>query len=229
MQSAGALGTPPATVAADTNPYSVAVDPSGRFAYVANNGANDVSQYAIDHAAGTLSALSPATVVPGAAAWTNPQVIAVEPSGRFAYLAATSSGGIASIYVYSQVSTGALSSVQQQVTLAAGANPQSMAFDPLGRFAYVACPGTNTVYGFSITLTGVQTGWLTSPTTVSVTGAWGVAVDPSGKYAYVTSNSGSSNNVYVYSIDQVTGALTSPVTATAGTTAEGIAVVGTIQ
>lgn len=45
-------------------PNFVTVDPSGRFAYVVNNGSDDVSQYRIE-ANGALSALTPATVDAG--------------------------------------------------------------------------------------------------------------------------------------------------------------------
>ena len=61
--AAGAGGTG-GTVAADNHPFSVTVDPSGQFAYVANFDSNNVSQYGIE-ADGTLSALTPATVPAG--------------------------------------------------------------------------------------------------------------------------------------------------------------------
>ena len=51
-------------ISAGTNPRSITVDPSGKYAYVAKSGSNDVSQYSIA-ADGTLTALSPATVVAG--------------------------------------------------------------------------------------------------------------------------------------------------------------------
>ena len=43
----GAL-TSMGTIAAGTDPVSVAVDPSGKFAYVTNSGSNDVSMYTIN-------------------------------------------------------------------------------------------------------------------------------------------------------------------------------------
>ena len=36
-------------------PTSIAVDPSGKFAYVTNSGSNDVSMYSIDPATGELT------------------------------------------------------------------------------------------------------------------------------------------------------------------------------
>jgi YVTN family beta-propeller protein len=43
----GAL-TSMGTIAAGTDPVSVAVDPAGKFAYVTNSGSNDVSMYTIN-------------------------------------------------------------------------------------------------------------------------------------------------------------------------------------
>lgn len=56
----------PATVAAGAAPVSVTIDPSGRFAYVANYAGNDVSLYGIG-TNGALAPLPPATVMAGAA------------------------------------------------------------------------------------------------------------------------------------------------------------------
>jgi DNA-binding beta-propeller fold protein YncE len=43
------------TIAAGTSPTSVAVHPSGNFAYVTNSASNDVSMYSIDGATGALT------------------------------------------------------------------------------------------------------------------------------------------------------------------------------
>ena len=52
----GAL-TSMGTIAAGTDPVSVAVDPSGKFAYVTNSGSNDVSMYSIG-STGTLTLIA---------------------------------------------------------------------------------------------------------------------------------------------------------------------------
>jgi 6-phosphogluconolactonase (cycloisomerase 2 family) len=49
-----AVGTP---VTAGTDPVSVAVDPTGRFAYVANFGSGNVSVYSINPTTGALTAV----------------------------------------------------------------------------------------------------------------------------------------------------------------------------
>jgi DNA-binding beta-propeller fold protein YncE len=55
----------PATVGTGTTPHAVTVDPTGRYAYVANSGDNNVSQYTIG-AGGALNVMTPATVGAGA-------------------------------------------------------------------------------------------------------------------------------------------------------------------
>jgi DNA-binding beta-propeller fold protein YncE len=54
----------PATVGAGNTPLSITVDPTGRYAFVANARDNTVSQYTIG-AGGALSVMSPPTVGTG--------------------------------------------------------------------------------------------------------------------------------------------------------------------
>jgi len=54
MNADGTL-TSNGTVPAGLSPTSIAIDPSGKFAYVANAGSNNVSMYSIDAATGALT------------------------------------------------------------------------------------------------------------------------------------------------------------------------------
>src|SRR5512136_1593367 len=63
-------------------PASISVDPSGRFAYVANLKSNDVSAYRIDRPSGALHAV-PGSPFP---AGTQPVAVAVDSRGRFVYV-----------------------------------------------------------------------------------------------------------------------------------------------
>ncbi len=88
-------------------PTSVAIDPSGKFAYVANEAAfsfpqpsGNVSMYTIDSTTGALR--STGTVVAG----KTPVSVAVDPSGKFAYVANRDSGDV-SMYTINPT-TGAL-------------------------------------------------------------------------------------------------------------------------
>jgi DNA-binding beta-propeller fold protein YncE len=181
---------------------SVAVDPSGRFAYVVNEDVNNVLGYTINPSTGALTAIAGSPFAAGIGAIS----VAVDPSGMFAYVAnaqVIGQNGNVSAYTIDS-STGALTAIAGS-PFAAGQGPQSVAVDPSGKFAYVANFGGG-VSGYTI---GPTTGALT-PIAGSPFGAGNGpnigAVDPSGKFAYVTNFSG--NNVSGYTIDPSTGALT---------------------
>ena len=70
--ASGAL-TSMGTVSAGMYPFPVVVDPSGRFAYVANGNSNDVGIYAIDQTTGAL------TSVGAIAAGTLPDSLTITP------------------------------------------------------------------------------------------------------------------------------------------------------
>jgi YVTN family beta-propeller protein len=187
-------------IAAGTGPASVAVDPAGKFAYVANSYSNDVSMYTIDATTGALASIG--TIAAG----TLPVSVAVDPAGKFAYVAnwtGDNTDGSVSMYTI-DATTGALISIG---SIAAGTSPFSVAVDPAGRFAYVANWGDNTDGSVSMYTIDATTGALT-PTGTIATGLapTSIAIHPSGKFAYVT-NSGS-NSVSMYNIDGATGALT---------------------
>jgi 6-phosphogluconolactonase (cycloisomerase 2 family) len=86
----------------DLGPREVAIDPSGRFAYVANENANDINAYKIDQHTGKLTEIA-GSPFPAAGA---PFSIAADPSGKFIFV------GAAGIRVYKiNQSTGALSEI----------------------------------------------------------------------------------------------------------------------
>jgi streptogramin lyase len=137
--------------AAGGGPFSVAVDPSGKFAYVANINSNNVSAYTIDSTTGALSQLSNSPFTAG----SGPASVAVDPSGKFAYVANLFAGSVSAYTIDS--TTGALSQLSNS-PFAAGSNPASVAVDPSGKFAYVANAGGG-VSAYTINST---TGALTS-------------------------------------------------------------------
>ena len=59
------------------------VDPSGRFAYVANLVGDNVSAYTINSSTGALSAVAGSPFAAGNDPWS----VTVDPSGKFAYVA----------------------------------------------------------------------------------------------------------------------------------------------
>ncbi len=187
-------------------PSSVLVDPSGKFAYVANGYGGgfidavpfNVAMYAINATTGALTSIG--TIATG----TEPTSIAADPSGKFVYVVNANMGAAAgNVSMYAiNATTGVLTSMG---TIAAGADPVCVAVDPAGKFAYVANSHSNDVSMYTINAT---TGALKSTGTIA-TGKdpVSVAVDPTGKFAYVA-NYGS-NDVSMYTISATTGALTS--------------------
>jgi 6-phosphogluconolactonase len=131
----GALGLV-GTISAGIDPVSVVVDPTGKFAYVANSGSNNISMYTVDATIGTLT-------FTGVLAGTGP--LAVTPGGKFAYAANSGSNNVLMYAI--DATTGGLTSTG---VMAAGTYPASVAVDPTGKFAYVANSGSNDVSMYSI-------------------------------------------------------------------------------
>jgi 6-phosphogluconolactonase len=192
---------------AGSNPFSVAVDPSGKFAYVANSGSDSVSGYTINPSTGVLTEItgSPFSVPTG----SQPVSVAVDPSGKFVYVANHASGSDSVSGFTIAPGTGALTAIAgSPFSVPTGSQPSSVAVDPSGKFVYVANLVGN-VSGFTI-----GTGALTAIGSFAAnTSSTSVAVDPSGKFVYVANQGRGSNrnfpgNVSGYTINSTTGALT---------------------
>jgi YVTN family beta-propeller protein len=215
------------TTGADS-PQSIAVDPAGKFAYVASQGCDldgCVSMYTINPTTGALASIGPP--VPTNDEFTDS--VTVDPSGKFVYV--TSSGDVwdidfGSVAAYDiNSTTGALTSTTGGIT-GTGVNgtPEffnSVAFDPSGKFAYAADGGAFPPGSFggdsSVSMYTINstTGALTSTGMIAAGyGPDSVAIDPAGKFAYVTNFE--SNDVSMYTIDATTGALASTGTIAAG-------------
>ena len=217
------------------DPQSIAVDPAGKFAYVASAGCSAqgyVSMYTINPTTGALASIGP----PMPSNDESTDSVTVDPSGKFAYVA--SSGNVwdidfGSVLTYAiNPATGALTSTGVIGGTGINGTPEffnSVALDPSGKFTYAADGGafpyggsgsSSSVSMYSINST---TGDLTSIGIIDAgTSPDSVAVDPAGKFAYVT-NFGS-NDVSMYTIDATTGTLISIGTIATGTDPVSIAV-----
>ena len=197
-------------VSVGDEPQSVAVAPSGEFAYVANGGGG-VSGYTIDRTTGALKHM-PASPFP---AGDGPRSVAVDRSGKFAYVAnfgRPSDKVPGNVSGYRIETTGALIPIGG---VAAGLGPTSVAVAPSGKFAYVANSGRpsdnvlGNVSGYRIETTGAL---IPIGGVAAGLGPTSVAVAPSGKFAYVANFGRPSDkvpgNVSGYTINPDTGALT---------------------
>jgi 6-phosphogluconolactonase (cycloisomerase 2 family) len=90
-----------------------AIDPTGKFLYVANSGSDNITGFTIDQTSGAL------TAIPGSpfAAGDRPLAVAIDPSGRYLYVPNTNSGNVQSFAING--TSGVLTSIG---ALASGAN-----------------------------------------------------------------------------------------------------------
>ncbi|MBL8019006.1 MAG: beta-propeller fold lactonase family protein [Leptospirales bacterium] len=128
------------------NPPAPVVTPDGRFLYVSltQNGNNGVAGYSIDYSSGRL------TAIPGhpfATTGDTVQQPAIHPSGRFMYVANSSSSTIDAFAINS--STGALSAIAGS-PFSAGTGPGPVVIDRGGYFAFV--PNNNSGAGNTVSV-----------------------------------------------------------------------------
>src|SRR5262249_50190606 len=172
-------------------PISAAVHPSGKFAYVANEGGfepTSVSMYTINATTGTLAFIADIAAAGRATS------VALDPFGKFAYVTNGEFQQAGSVSMYTiNATTGALTSMG---TIAVGMSPRPVPVVPMGKFAIVT--NSDEIWMYTIT---ASPGTLTSIGTIRE-GGGAVAVHPSGNFAYVLS---ASNNVSIYTINATTG------------------------
>lgn len=189
---------------AGTTPFSLAVDSTSQFLYVANINSSDVWAYRINHTTGALTKIKAYTTD-----LLSPDSIAVDPTGRFLLVTVICCGNPgAGVTVFTiNPSSGTLSPVTgSPFALPSGMGSASaVTVDPTGRFAYV-CGGSQSglsgVVAFSV---NSNTGALTLVTPAPVLGGvapWDLAVDPEDRFLYMTNNDATISG---YSIDNATG------------------------
>ena len=174
-----------------------AFSPDGKYLYVMDQTANTVSGYSINATSGVLTALPGGAVATG----STPDWIAFTPNGNYAYVA---NSGQDTISAYS-VSSGVLTPLATP-TFATDEHPQDLTIDATGTHLYApvalgTSPGA--VDAFTINADGTLSNMTSTP--AGVTPVF-LAIDPAAPYAYVASKGGA--EVYGYSIDATTGALT---------------------
>ena len=126
-----------ATSGKNGNAYHMTLHPSGAYLYVAGYFDNVVFQYAVG-ANGALSPLSPASV----ATDTYPGAVAVDPSGKFAYV--VNANAAAAISLYTVGADGVLTPMTP-ATLAATTYFANVAIDFSGKYLYATSgyPGSS--------------------------------------------------------------------------------------
>jgi len=195
--------------------YTLSIHPSGQFLYVVGSPGDpagpsaSIAQYSIQ-SDGTLASLAQAYLNLSVSAWGP---LAIDPSGRYAYLPGATSAPGGLVFQYSINSDGTLTSLTP-VTVAATQGAATVTIAPNGQTAYVisvcidtACDGQIEPYTIG------ANGTLTPTGLVTVTGAHVIPVDMvtdgSGSNVYLLTNAmGVDTNagmLYQYAIDSTAG------------------------
>ena len=229
-----------------TTPYGIAIDPTGKYAYVAGTtgaGYGAVFQYTVNPTTGALQpnpsssnnfvSTTPVTSLGWAQPW-DIKVLQIS-SGEYAYVSNYDDG---TVWEFSVNPDGTLSSLGSFLVAptasvctcdqSGGNNIAAMGFalHPSGKYAYVTfscCSSLQSVAQFTINQTDGTLSPMTPPTVLSSGSSQSIAVESSGKFAYVTSGSTgfASHSIAQYTIDQGTGALTLMSNPTVDTGADG--------
>jgi 6-phosphogluconolactonase len=213
-----ASGVPPTPLSpATATPTSVAVDGSGKFVYVANQGQNTLSGFNLDTSTGALTAVPGSPFAAGTAP-TGVTAVTTASNGAVVYVANEGSNNVSAFTINTD---GSLTEITGS-PFAAGLAPVSLAVDPSKNFLYVADLNSNEVSGYRINVgSGALTA--TNPATVS-TGARPVALafHPQGHFLYVANIS--SDSISGFQLTPQTGALVALPSATTPSNPAGIAV-----
>lgn len=241
-------GSPFPTSTCGGNDQGVVMHPTGKFLYVGGQSGN-VFVFSINQGTGALTEIAGSPFAGGNAT----KVLVIPPSGKFLFVTNPENSASEGVLAFTiDTSTGALTPVAGSPfsTGTVDSNAQGAAVTPDGKFLFVANAGeyddciNGDIAAFSVNAsTGALTPVPGSPFTAGPNPQV-IAVDPSGKFVYVTiidagevaPNAGvlcdpafttpGAGGLYIFSINQTTGALTqisgSPVTTNVGP--EGIAI-----
>jgi len=204
--ASGALTAVAGSPFAANFPTSIAVDATGKFAYVGEgvefSPGGQISAYSIDPNTGGLAFLQQ---LDGESIGS----VAVDPGGKFVYGASAPSNTIFGYAI--DPNAGTLTAVPGSPFLAGGVEPLSVATHPSGRFVYAAnAAGYNFTTGNLAAFAIYPDTGALAPVPVSPFGAgaqpYRVAADPSGRFVYLTNASGSPA-ISAYRVDLSTGSL----------------------
>jgi 6-phosphogluconolactonase (cycloisomerase 2 family) len=193
------------------NDWNMVVDPSGRYLYLeltfkgTPTPTPTIVEYSINQSDHSLALL------PSAVTWTgtlpNLDGIAMDPLGRFVFVANASATGGAGVYSYSiNPATGQLTLNGTGVFPTGGSTKQPKV-DPSGRFLYAT---TGAVNGNVVALPINNDGTLGTAKTLTLPGSTntaGLAVDKTGSFLAITDDGASTGEFYMVSVNRQTGAL----------------------
>ena len=180
--------------ATDAQPLGIALDPTGSYAYVPDNGSANVDTYNIA-ANGALSYNSSAS----AGAGSNPLSVAVDTTGGYVYAGSDVTAGTGTVGGYTSA-LGVLTPVAAPYT--DGDDPKGLVVDPANSLLFAANIYDSTVACYPIGAGGTL-GAITTDTfqtgNPATNGPYALAIFPGGGYLYVTDSIADTVTAYSYS------------------------------
>ena len=215
IDSTGALvavAGSPVTFTATPNAaaYSVIVDPTGKYVYVAGisgtPGTSSLYSFSIDSSTGALTPINFSLILYGFA-----NQMAFDPSGKVLLVTGTGvfgTGGGVEVFTFNSTTGGLVLGLNSPNQV--GTDPRGAAVDATGKYVYVPNTADATISAFVLdstsgALTPVPGSPFPSGGNGSINGPLGITADTSGHFIFV---SNASNDISVFSINTATGALT---------------------
>jgi 6-phosphogluconolactonase (cycloisomerase 2 family) len=163
------------TVASGQNACTVAIDPSGKFAYVGNFIDQTISEYKIG-SNGKLKSNGLVSTAPNSVYLLN-----FAPEGFLYSSGCCTLAGLAEYSIDSSSGT-----ISQLDPFTIGHLPWSFAFNPTGTYAYTANADSGRISLSSLTLSQTTGTLAKNGLDIPLSGGWAgqIAVDPSGKFAF---------------------------------------------
>lgn len=170
-------------VTTDKNPHSIQADPSNRFVFVPNTGADKVLQFKFDASTGKITANSPAELATGTA--TGPRHFWFHPKADFVYFVNEKGSSVTACRLDKQSGTlAALQTISTLPTDFSGNNTCAhIETTPDGKYLYASNRGHDSLAVFSVDLESGKLSSLGQQPTEKTPRAF--AIDPSGKYLLV--------------------------------------------
>ncbi|EOQ97050.1 lactonase, 7-bladed beta-propeller domain protein [Leptospira wolbachii serovar Codice str. CDC] len=186
-----------------STPYSLALDPNGKYLFASSEGQKEIHRMAID-SSGNLSSLTPVAVTANPISGAVGRMV-FDSKGRHLYAGLTSApGDMAGVQAFHlDAANGNLTSVNFYQT---NVNNLSIAISANDQFVYGANYFSQDVFPF---LRDKNSGALTIQTSISAGVAPGYAiVDPLNRFVYVANSGTGQGTISAYSIQLTNGALT---------------------
>lgn len=217
-QTTGALTAIGARVATDVGPRRFAIEPSGRFLYVAHDGAQSIWSYGINPTTGLLTQLAaPYGNIPMKhAVWG----LTIDSTGLTLLVPSFDNGAVDAFAI--DLATGNLTLMATSAPQ--GTTPRPVRSDPSARFVYTGNDKAPEVSAWRLDATPAFTtvGSYGAINNGNASSTIQIDVVPSGAFAYCAN--WATNNVSRFSVNSTTGALTSLGTTNLGTRPQGVIV-----